>query len=121
MVTESAGRDPIAPPTNLPILQEAGPQVVIHQVSSAGRWEVFLNPNKVRSLLDMRVLERREDLSAQLIENCWSGSLLGDHWTLEISVPLESEEGEHLLGSLGPGPSLSPTWECGSDIQKAFE
>ena len=28
-----------------------------------------VNPSEVRRLLDVRVLERREDLSAQLIEN----------------------------------------------------
>ena len=50
-----------------------------------------------------------------VIENRWSGSLLGDGWTLEMLVPLSDEEGDRLLGSLGPGPSLSPSWECGDD------
>ena len=120
VATESVGRDPITPPTSHPILQEVSPWVVIRQVSSAGRREVFLNPNEVRRLLDVRVLERREDLSAQLIENRWSGSLLGDGWTLEMLVPLSDEEGDRLLGSLGPGPSLSPSWECGDDEAPEF-
>ena len=107
--TESVGRDLITPPTNCPTLQEIGPQVVIRQVSSAGRREVFLNLSEVRRLLDTRVLERRADLSARLIKNRWSGSLLGDSWTLKMSVPLSDKEGDRLLGSLGPGPSLSPS------------
>ena len=37
VATESVGRDLIAPPTNPSVPQEAGPQVVIRQVSSAGR------------------------------------------------------------------------------------
>jgi hypothetical protein len=57
VATELAGRDPIAPPANPPVPLEAVPRVVVHQVSSAERWEVFLNPSKVRSLLDVRVLE----------------------------------------------------------------
>ena len=117
---KSAGRDPIAPPTSPPILQEAGPRVVIRQVSSAGRREVFLNPSKVRRLLDTRVLERRGDLSAYLIEHQWSGALLGDGWTLEISVPLLDLEGDRLLGSLDPGPSQTPQWECGDDEAPKF-
>ena len=64
--------------------------------------------------------ERRMDLSARLIENQWSGSLLGDGWTLEMSVPLSDEEGDRLLGSLGPGPSLSPSWECRDDEAPEF-
>ena len=104
VTTESVGRDPIAPPTNPPIPQEAGPQVVIRQVSSARRREVFLNPSEVRRLLDARVLERRGDLSAWLIEHCWSGAFLGDGWMLEISMPLSDKEGVHLLGTLDPGP-----------------
>ena len=120
VATESVGRDPIAPPTNPPILQEAGPRVVIHQVSSAGRREVFLNPSEVRRLLDARVLEGRGDLSAQLIEHRWSGALLGDGWTLEISVPLSDLEGDRLLGSLDPGPLQSPSWECGDDEAPEF-
>ena len=68
----------------------------------------------------MRVLEGREDLSARLIENRWSGSLLGDGWTLEVSVPLSDEEGDRLLCSLDPGPSQSPTWECGDDKTPEF-
>ena len=119
-VMELVGRDPITPPTNRPVPQEVGPRVVIRQVSSAGRREVFLNPSEVRRLLDARVLERRVDLSARLIENRWSGSLLGDSWTLEMSVPLSDEEGDRLLGSLGPGPSLSPSWECGDDEAPEF-
>ena len=67
--TESVGRDPITPLMNRLAPQEVGPQVVIRQVSSAGRREVFLNPSEVRRLLDARVLERRVDLSARLIEN----------------------------------------------------
>ena len=118
--TESVGRDPITPPMNRLAPQEVGPRVVICQVSSARRREVFLNPSEVRRLLDARVLERRVDLSARLIENRWSGSLLGDGWTLEMSVPLSDEEGDRLLGSLGPGPSLSPTWECGDDKAPKF-
>ena len=86
----------------------------------SGRQEVFLNPSKVRRLLDARVLERREDLSAQLIEHQWNGALLGDGWMLEISVPLSDLEGDRLLGSLGPGPSLSPSWECGDDEAPEF-
>ena len=117
---ESVGRDPITPPTNRPAPQEAGPRVVICQVSSARRREVFLNLSEVRRLLDARVLERREDLSAQLIENRWSGSLLGDSWTLEMSVPLLDEEGDHLLGFLDPGPSQSPSWECRDDEAPEF-
>ena len=120
VATGSVGRDPITPPTNHPAPQEVGPRVVIRQVSSARRCEVFLNPSEVKRLLDARVLERREDLSARLIENCWSGSLLGDGWTLEMSVPLSDEEGDRLLGSLGPGPSLSPSWECGDDEAPEF-
>ena len=120
VATESVGRDPITPLTNRPTPQEVGPQVVIRQVSSAGRQEVFLNPSEVRRLLDVRVLERRGDLSARLIEHQWSGSSLGDGWTLEISVPLSDEEGDRLLGSLGPGPSQSPTWECGDDEAPEF-
>ena len=69
IATELVGRDPITPPTNHPVPQEVGPRVVIRQVSSAGRREVFLNPSEVRRLLDVRVLERREDLSVRLIEN----------------------------------------------------
>ena len=118
--TESVGRDPITPPTTRPAPQEVGPWVVIRQVSSAGRREVFLNPSEVRRLLDARVLEGRVDLSARLIENRWSGSLLGDGWTLEMSVPLSDEEGDRLLGSLGPGPSLSLSWECGDDEAPEF-
>ena len=82
---ESVGRDPIAPLMNPLILQEAGPHVVICQVSSAGRREVFLNPSKVRRLLDTRVLEGRGDLSARLIEHQWSGALLGDS-CVEVNV-----------------------------------
>ena len=93
---------------------------MIRQVSSAGRREVFLNPSEVRRLLDARVLEGRVDLSARLIENRWSGAFLGDGWTLEMSVPLSDEEGDRLLGSLGPGPSLSPSWECGDDEAPEF-
>ena len=70
-----AGRDPIAPLMNPPpVPQEASHLVVTHQVSSAGRKEVFLNPSKVRNLLDMRVLEGRGDLSVWLIKNQWSRS-----------------------------------------------
>ena len=94
--------------------------MVIRQVSSARRREVFLNPSEVRRLLDARVLEGRGDLSARLIEHHWSGSLLGDSWTLEISVPLSELEGDPLFGSLGPGPLLSPTWECGDDEEPEF-
>ena len=93
---------------------------MIRQVSSAGRREVFLNLSEVKRLLDARVLEGRVDLSAWLIENRWSDSLLGDGWTLEMLVPLSDEEGDHLLGSLGPGPSLSPLWECGDDEAPGF-
>ena len=117
---ELVGRDPITPPTTRPVPQEVGPRVVIRQVSSAGRREVFLNPSEVRRLLDARVLERRGDLSARLIEHRWSGALLGDSWTLEISVPLLDLEGDHLLGSLDPGPSQSPSWECGDDEAPEF-
>ena len=120
VATESVGRDLITPPTNRPAPPGVGPQVVIRQVSSARRQEVFLNLSEVRRLLDARVLERRVDLSVRLIENRWSGSLLGDSWTLEMSVPLSDEEGDHLLGSLGPGPSLSPSWECGDDEAPEF-
>ena len=120
IATGSVGRDPITPPTNPPI-QEAGPRVVICQVSSAGRREVFLNPSKVRRLLDARVLERRGDLSAWLIKHRWSGALLGDGWMLEISVPLSDNEGSQILSSLtssdGPG---SPAWECGDDKAPEF-
>lgn len=92
------------------------------QVFSAGRRNDFLSLSEVRSLLNARVLEGRGDLSAWLIENQWSGSFLGDHWMLEISMPLEDEEGYHLLGILVPcGLSLSPTWECGSDMQEEFK
>ena len=36
-------------------------------------------------------------------------------------MPLEDEEGCHLLGILVPrGPLLSPTWECMSDMQEEF-
>ena len=57
-----------------------------------------------------------------LIENQWSSSLLGDHWTLKISVPLEDEEGCCLLGILVPhGLLLSLMWECGSDVQEEFK
>ena len=70
--------------------------------------------------MDARVLERRVDLSARLIENRWSGSSLGDGWTLEMSVPLSDEEGDRLLGSLGPGSPLSPLWECGDDEAPEF-
>ena len=100
IATGLVGRDLIALPMSLPVPLETGPWVVIRQVSSAGRWEVFLNLSKVRRLLDMRVLERREDLSVQLIEHQWSGSLLGDSWTLEISVPLTDKEGSLILDSL---------------------
>src|ERR1700753_2510517 len=120
VATELVGRDPITPPMTRPVPQEVGPRVVIRQVSSAGRREVFLNPSEVRKLLDARVLERRVDLSARLIKNRWSGSSLGDGWTLEMSVPLSDEEGDRLLGSLGPGPSLSPPWECGADEAPEF-
>src|SRR6201992_871882 len=120
VATGSAGRDPITPPTTLPVPQEVGPRVVIRQVSSAGRREVFLNLSKVRRLLDARVLEGREDLSARLIGDRGSGSLLGDGWTLEVSVPLSDEEGDRLLCSLDPGPSQSPTWECGDDKTPEF-
>ena len=120
VITGSVGRDPITPLMNRPAPPEVGPRVVIRQVSSAGRREVFLNLSEVRRLLDARVLERREDLSARLIKNRWSGSLLGDGWTLEMSVPLSDEEGDRLLGSLGPGPSLSPSWECGDDEAPEF-
>ena len=120
VTTESVGSDLIAPLTNSPIPQEVGPRVVICQVSSAGRQEVFLNPSKVRRLLDTRVLERRGDLSAQLIEHHWSRALLGDGWMLEISVPLSDLEGDRLLGSLGPGPSQSPQWECRDDEAPEF-
>ena len=47
----------MTPPTIRPVPQEVGPRVVIRQVSSAGRREVFLNPSEVRRLLDARVLE----------------------------------------------------------------
>ena len=118
---ESVGRDLIAPLMNPPIPQEAGPRVVIRQVSSAGRQEVFLNPSEVRRLLDARVLERRGDLSVQLIKHQWSGALLGDGWTLEISIPLSDDEGSQILSSLtsldGPG---SPQWECGDDEAPEF-
>ena len=77
---------------------------MIHQVSSARRREVFLNPSEVRRLLDVRVLERRGDLSVWLIEHHWSGAFLGDGWMLEISMPLSDEEGVRLLGTLDPGP-----------------
>ena len=117
---ESVGRAPITPPTNRPAPQEAGPRVVIHQVSPAGRQEVFLNPSEVRRLLDARVLEGRGDLSAWLIEHRWSRAFLGGGWTLEISMPLSDSEGDRLLGSLDPGPSRSPTWECGDDEAPEF-
>ena len=121
IATESVGRDPIAPLMNPPIPQEVGLQVVIRQVSSAGRREVFLNPSEVRRMLDARVLERREDLSAWLIKHQWSSALLGDGWTLMISVPLSDDEGNLILSSLtlsdGPG---SPTWECRDDKAPEF-
>ena len=121
ITTELVGRDLISPPTSPPIPQEAGPRVVICQVSSVGRWEVFLNPSKVRRLLDVRVLERRGDLSAQLIKHRWSGALLGDGWTLEFSIPLSDNEGSQILSLLtsldGPG---SPAWECGDDEAPEF-
>ena len=94
--------------------------MVICQVSSARRQEVFLNPSEVRRLLDVRVLEGRGDLSAWLIKHHWSRALLGDDWTLEISVPLSGLEGDRLLGSLDPGPSQSPTWECRDDEAPEF-
>ena len=119
--TELVGRDPIAPPTNPLIPQEAGLRVVIRQVSSARRQEVFLNPSEVRRLLDVRVLERRGDLSAWLIKHRWSGALLGDGWTLEISVPLSDDEGSCLLSllTLSDGPG-SPQWECRDDKAPEF-
>ena len=120
IATESVGRDLIAPLTNPPAPQEAGPRVMIRQVSSAGRREVFLNPSEVRRLLDVRILERRGDLSARLIEHRWSGSSLGDGWTLEISVPLLDLEGDRLLGSLDHGPSQTSQWECGDDEAPKF-
>ena len=80
-----------------------------------------MNPSEVRRLLDVRVLERRGDLSVWLIEHCWSRALLGDGWTLEISMPLSDNEGSQILSSLtlldGPG---SPTWECGDDEEPEF-
>ena len=121
VVTESVGKVLIAPPMNPPVPQEAGPRVVICQVSPAGRWEVFLNLSEVRRPLDARVLERRGDLSARLIKHRWSGALLGDSWTLEISVPLSDNEGNLILSllTLSDGPG-SPQWDCGDDEAPEF-
>ena len=79
-----------------------------------------MNPSEVRRLLGTRVLERRGDLSARLIEHRWGGASLGDSWTLEISVPLSDLEGDCLLGSLDPGPLQSPQWECRDDEAPEF-
>ena len=121
VATGSVGRDPIAPPMNPPVPQETGPRVMICQVSSAGRQEVFLNPGEARRLLDVRVLERRGDLSAQLIEHQWNGPSLGDDWKLEISMLLSANKGNLILSSLilsdGPG---SPAWECRDDEAPEF-
>ena len=69
----------------------------------------------------MRVLERRGDLSAQLIEHHWSGALLGDSWMLEISVPLSDDEGNLTLSSLTSSDSPgSPQWECRDDKAPEF-
>ena len=35
-------------------------------------------------------------------------------------LPLSNEEGDRLLCSLGPGPSLSLSWECGDDEAPKF-
>src|ERR1700753_2309006 len=52
---------------------------------------------------------------------CWVFDPLSPvSWTLEMSIPLSDEEGDRLLGSLDPGPSLSPSWECGDDEAPEF-
>ena len=66
--------------------------MMIYQISSTGKREVFLDLNKVRKLLDTMVLNGRGDISVQLIKQCWTGPSLRDTWMLKMSVPLADKK-----------------------------
>ena len=97
--------------------------MVIRQVTTAARRELHLDQADVLAVMAEVTASSIARATGRLIEQRWSSGARadGDRWVLELSLPLEEDEGDRLFGMLAAvGPSTSPTWECGDDEGPEF-